>query len=370
MAGAPGAAAMSAPVLSFAARLARPGFTLDAAFEAGPGVTALIGPSGSGKSTVLRLLAGLERPDAGRADLFGAPLFDMPTGLFAPPHRRRLGVVFQDALLFPHLTVASNLGYSRRFAARGAPGASLDAVVETLGIGHLLRRRPGALSGGERQRVALGRALLCAPRLLLMDEPLAALDAARRDEALTLIERMRDEFAIPILYVTHSAAEAARLAATAIRLENGRVVAIGPPDRMSSKGSILTGAPVRRLAAYDVCVFTHPAGTLLAFGALPSGQAPITLEANEIVLTREKPDCEGRRCVLAGRIAAVEPHGTHLRVVVNLTGGQPLVARPTQLEFDALNLREGEACWANAPPGRLLPETAKEAWEISTARKN
>ena len=205
------------------------GFTLAAAFEAGSGVTALFGRSGAGKTTMLHLIAGLYRPDRGRIALFGEPIVDIAGGVYVPKHKRRIALVFQDAQLFPHMTVAQNLRFGRWFAPRGDNGVAFDHVVETLGIGALLERRPAKLSGGEKQRVALARALLASPRLLLLDEPLAGLDDARRQEILPLIERVRDEFAVPILYVTHARDEVVRLASKVIVLDAGRVVAEGAP---------------------------------------------------------------------------------------------------------------------------------------------
>ncbi len=199
-------------------------FTLDVAFTAGPGVTALIGPSGAGKSTVLAAVAGLVRPDGG-VIRFGDQVLSVSgsefgPGVWVPPHKRRFGVVFQDARLLPHLSVAQNLRFGMRFA--GVPG-DVAGTADMLGIGHLLARRPRDLSGGERQRVALGRALLAAPRLLLMDEPLAALDSARKAEILPLIAGLKGQ-GVPILYVTHSEAEVEVLADRVVRLEGGRVV--------------------------------------------------------------------------------------------------------------------------------------------------
>lgn len=198
-------------------------FTLDAAFIAGPGLTALVGPSGAGKSTVLAAVAGLLHPDDGTI-LLGDQVLSGP-GVFVPAHKRRFGVVFQDARLFPHLTVAQNLRYGARFAG---VQADLPEMAGMLGIAHLMARRPRDLSGGERQRVALGRALLASPRMLLMDEPLAALDTARKAEILPLLERIRD-MGTPILYVTHSEAEVARLATNVVRMDAGRVVQPATP---------------------------------------------------------------------------------------------------------------------------------------------
>lgn len=204
-------------------------FRLDVAFTTEARVTALFGPSGSGKTSVVNAIAGLSRPDAGRVRVGDATLVDTEAGVFVPPHRRRIGVVFQEARLFPHLTVRQNLLFGRWFAPRGERTGDLAQVVEMLGIGHLLARRPGALSGGETQRVAIGRALLAAPRLLVMDEPLASLDEARRQEILPYLQRLRDEARVPIVYVSHSRAEVARLAGEVVLLEEGRVVGRGTP---------------------------------------------------------------------------------------------------------------------------------------------
>lgn len=204
-------------------------FLLDAAFEADPGVTALFGRSGAGKTTLLHHIAGLYRPHRGRIDCRGEALVDVEQRIFVPKHKRRVGLVFQDAQLFPHLTVAQNLKFGRWFAPEPEAGVDFDHIVETLGIGNLLARRPAKLSGGERQRVALARALLAGPRLLLMDEPLAGLDDARRQEILPLIERVRDEFSAPILYVTHARDEVSRLASKVVVLDAGRVVSEGAP---------------------------------------------------------------------------------------------------------------------------------------------
>lgn len=210
--------------------LARPTFDLSVAFSGSERVIALFGPSGSGKTTVLHLIAGLERGGTGRIALAGDVFLDTAAGVFVPSHKRRTGLVFQDAQLFPHMSVKQNLWFGHTFAPKDEHvPVPPDAVIETLGIAPLLTRRPLSLSGGEKQRVALARALIASPRLLLMDEPLSSLDDARKDEILGLIERVRDEFAVPILYVSHARSEVQRLAEKVIRLEAGRVVASGPP---------------------------------------------------------------------------------------------------------------------------------------------
>jgi molybdate transport system ATP-binding protein len=196
-------------------------FALDVAFDTTARVVALFGPSGSGKTTILNVIAGLLRPQFGSVRIDGKVLTDTTRNLMVPPHRRRIGYVFQEARLFPHLTVQRNLTYGRWFAPRAEQVATLDEIIALLGIEPLLARRPATLSGGEKQRVAIGRALLAAPRLLLMDEPLASLDAARKAETLPFIERLRDELKVPIVYVSHSAEEVARLATEVIRLDGG-----------------------------------------------------------------------------------------------------------------------------------------------------
>ena len=203
-------------------------FTLDVAFEAGSGITALFGPSGSGKTTVLNLISGIVRPQRGRIACRGTVFVDTEAGVYLPKHKRRVGLVFQDAQLFPHLTVAQNIAFGRWFVPAAGRTAPVDQVIHVLGISDLMARRPARLSGGEKQRVALARALLASPRLLLMDEPLAGLDDDRQQEIFPLIERMRDEFGIPILYITHSVAEVRRLASTVVMLKNGRVQQTGP----------------------------------------------------------------------------------------------------------------------------------------------
>ena len=201
----------------------RGAFRLQARFTAAPGLTALFGRSGSGKTSLVNIVGGLIRPDRGRVTIDGQTLVDTERSVFVPAHRRRIGYVFQDSRLFPHLSVRRNLLYGRWFV-RGSGGATADlgAVIDLLGIGHLLERHPDSLSGGEKQRVAIGRALLARPRLLLMDEPLASLDEARRAEILPYIERLRDEAGVPILYVSHSVAEVARLATAVVILGEAR----------------------------------------------------------------------------------------------------------------------------------------------------
>jgi molybdate transport system ATP-binding protein len=214
-------------LLEFNCRLRYPdGFILQAQFEAGAGVTALFGPSGSGKSSTLGLIAGVLRPDAGHIRLAGRTLADVAAGVCLPPERRQVGIVFQDHLLFPHLTVRENLRFGH--GRRQARPMRFERVVEVLELGDLLERLPDRLSGGQRQRVALGRALLRGPELLLLDEPLTALDEGLKDRILGYLERATAEWHLPTLFVSHDQADVLRLAERVVVIEAGRVVAAGP----------------------------------------------------------------------------------------------------------------------------------------------
>jgi molybdate transport system ATP-binding protein len=209
-------------------------FFLAARFEAAAGVTALFGPSGSGKTTLVSMIAGLITPDRGRIVLDDMVLFDADQRVNVPAHRRHIGYVFQEGRLFPHLSVQKNLDYGRRMCGLSPDPAATARIVDMLDIGALLDRRPGKLSGGERQRVAIGRALLMRPRLLLLDEPLASLDTARKREILPYLERLRDETGVPMVYVSHQAGELRRIASCVVRLDAGRVVAVGGTELLDT----------------------------------------------------------------------------------------------------------------------------------------
>ncbi len=208
-------------------------FELCVRFQAAGRATALFGPSGAGKTSLANMIAGLLRPDRGSIVLDGTPLFDAAAGIDMPVHRRRIGYVFQDGRLFPHLSVQQNLDYGRRMNRLPRDRSEFDRVVALLDIAHLLDRRPRSLSGGERQRVAVGRALLMRPLLLLLDEPLASLDTARKQEILPYFVRLRDNASVPIVYISHTAAEVRRVATTVVRLADGRVTAMGGFDLLS-----------------------------------------------------------------------------------------------------------------------------------------
>jgi len=202
-------------------------FRLGVGFESDAGVTALFGPSGSGKTSIVGMIAGLIRPDRGRIVIDGEPVFDSAASIDVPAHRRRIGYVFQDGRLFPHLSVARNLDYGRWMTGMPRDEAQFKHVIDLLDIAPLLKRRPGALSGGERQRVALGRALLMKPRLMLLDEPMASLDARRKSEILPYFVRLRDDTRLPMIYVSHDASEVKALASRIVLLDGGSVVKTG-----------------------------------------------------------------------------------------------------------------------------------------------
>jgi len=202
-------------------------FRLGVGFESDAGVTALFGPSGSGKTSIVGMIAGLIRPDRGRIVIDGEPVFDSAASIDVPAHRRRIGYVFQDGRLFPHLSVARNLDYGRWMTGMPRDEAQFKHVIDLLDIAPLLKRRPGTLSGGERQRVALGRALLMKPRLMLLDEPMASLDARRKSEILPYFVRLRDDTRLPMIYVSHDASEVKALASRIVLLDGGSVVKTG-----------------------------------------------------------------------------------------------------------------------------------------------
>ncbi len=212
-------------------------FFIAARFDSAGGVTALFGASGAGKTTLVNMIAGLIAPDRGRITLDGVALFDTAAAIDVPVHRRSIGYVFQEGRLFPHLTVAANLDYGRRMRALPRDPAETERIVRLLEIGHLLERRPGKLSGGERQRVAVGRALLMRPRLLLLDEPLASLDETRKREILPYFEKLRDEARVPMVYVSHNAGELSRLATSVVWLDGGGIVATGGTELLAARAT-------------------------------------------------------------------------------------------------------------------------------------
>jgi len=336
-------------------------FALDVSFDAQtPGITALFGPSGSGKSTVLSIVAGLLRPQAGRVALDGAVLLDVAARVDVPAERRRCGVVFQDAKLLPHLSVETNLRYGARRASQGASGPGFAEVVDLLGIASLLRRRPRALSGGERQRVALGRALLSRPRLLLMDEPLAALDGPRKTEILGFLERLRDVAGVPVLYVTHALDEVDRLADTLVLLEGGRVVAAGPLDALAARTDLPALSGRRDAGVVLSClVRAHDAGRGLTNLGFTGGELQVPLRpevagsrlrlrlrARDVAVATEAPHGFSSHNVLPGVIEAIAKAGPYEAFVTLRIGPTPLLARLTRDSVGTLGLAPGRAVFA------------------------
>lgn len=360
---------------SFAGSLGR--FALDAAFTVpARGVTGLFGPSGCGKTTILRCMAGLQRM-AGRLVVAGEAWQDDARGIFRKPHRRPVGYVFQEASLFPHLSVRRNLLYGARRAGPGdGPSDGLggfDEVVVLLGIGHLLDRAPGALSGGERQRVAVGRALLSRPRLLLMDEPLSALDRMTKDEILPYLEALHGRLAIPIVYVSHDIAELRRLADTLVLLEAGRVVAAGPLAQLEADPSLplirapeaavtLDGTIVSVDERYALTSLTVPGGTLLVAGrrGSPGEHRRLRINASDVSFTRSPPAETTILNCLPARIRAIGRQGgddSQVNVVVGLGAdgeGARIAARITRRSLEALSLTPGTAVYAQIKSVALL----------------
>lgn len=337
------------------------GFTLDVAFV-GPdrGITALFGPSGCGKTTVINAIAGLLRTNAGRIALDGTVLFDSEQGIDLPAGERRIGYVFQDARLFPHMTVRDNLLYGLRRAPRGDRRIAIDQVIELLGLGALLRRHPSKLSGGEKQRVGVGRALLAQPKLLLMDEPLAALDADRKADILPYIERLRDEVGIPVVYVSHAIEEVARLADLVVLMDGGRPVAIGSVedvlanlDSFAYVDEFEGGAVLKvRIAAHDETYHL----TRLAFSGgellIPHVELPVghnlrvRIRARDVVLALQRPDAISALNVLPARISAVKREAGAYAEVQVMIAATPLVIRLTRQSVDRLGLEPGKEAYA------------------------
>jgi len=335
-------------------------FELDIHFRAGRGLTALFGRSGAGKTSVVNAIAGLLRPEKGRIVVDGSVLIDTGGGVRAPVHKRRIGYVFQEGRLFPHLTVRQNLLFGRWFGSRSPPSTQLEGVVDLLGIGSLLDRRPGRLSGGEKQRVTIGRALLADPLLLLMDEPLASLDAERKEEILPYIERLRDQGNVPIVYVSHSVSEVSRLASTIVLVSDGRVRAVGPVREIMGRaelypmaGRFEAGAVLdARVVAHDEhWRLTELGGT---FGKLtvqrlsaPVGATlRVQIRSRDVILAAAPPLGISALNILAGRVEALVPiEDAALEVQLRL-GDERLLARVTQRSGAALGLMPGQEVFA------------------------
>ena len=336
-------------------------FTLDALFESEGGLTALFGRSGAGKTSLVNAMAGLIRPERGRIAVDGAVLTDTATGRFVPAHRRRVGYVFQEGRLFPHLSVRKNLLYGRWFARRaeahGAErGGEFDQVVGLLGLDHLLARRPANLSGGEKQRVAIGRALLARPRVLVMDEPLASLDERRRGEILPYIERLRDEMRVPIVYVSHSIPEVARLATTLVVLSEGKVAAIGPTAEVMGRidlfpltgraeaGALLATTVAAHDRAFGLTVLRAAAGELrVPYVELPVGAAiRVRIRARDVMIALQPPVGLSALNVLPGTIAEIAAGDGPIVQMRLDCAGEALVVRLTRRSVETLGLEPGK----------------------------
>ena len=336
-------------------------FELKAQFVSDGRVTALFGRSGSGKTSLVNIIGGLIRPEKAHISIGGDILVDTELGIFIPKHRRRVGYVFQEGRLFPHLTVRQNLLYGRWLTPPAKRFVNVDQVVDLLGIGHLLSRRPNLLSGGEKQRVAIGRALLASPRLLLMDEPLASLDQARKAEILPYLERLRDETKVPIIYVSHSVREVARLATTLVVLEEGAVIAVGPTSEIMARldltpfaqlteaGAVLEADLVDNEDVFGLSVLRLSGGELRVprlEGRLPGAKVRVHIRARDVMISTRPPEGLSALNVLHGTVAELGPaDGPILNLRLDC-GGQPILARLTRRSVETLGLAEGTPVYA------------------------
>ena len=343
-------------------------FRLDAGFEApGRGVTALFGPSGSGKTTLLRCLAGLERASNGYLEVNGEIWQDDSIGIYLPTHRRPLGYVFQEASLFPHLDVRRNLEYGWKRIPATQRRVGFDQAVELVGIGPLLARDPARLSGGERQRVAIARALLVSPDLLLMDEPLAALDLASKRDILPYLERLHDELSVPVLYVSHSPDEVARLADYMVLMDRGRSVASGPLKELLARLDLPLAHGDEAGVVIDTVVGEHDETyhlTRLDFagGAISVARQPhalghrmrLRIHARDVSLALERHSDSSILNILPARVVEIVDENP-AQVAVRLdAGGVPLLARITRKSSALLGLEPGMAVYAQVKSVALL----------------
>jgi molybdate transport system ATP-binding protein len=349
-------------VLLVQLRKRRGDFTLDVNFSAPtPGVTAVFGRSGCGKSTLISLIAGLLKADAGRLQIGDDVLVDSERDIDVDARYRRIGVVFQDARLFPHLTALGNLQYAARRLPRGsATPIAFDDVVGLLGLEQLVSRRPHELSGGEKQRVALGRALLSQPRLLLLDEPLASLDMARREEVLPYFEKLCDSFAIPIVYVSHQFDEVLRLATRVVLLEGGRAVADGDITTVSrdpqlraivgpdAVGAVLAGVIERIDASGLASLRVGDAELNVDFDGAAVGQRiQIQVLARDVIVASERPSGLSVRNIVAARVVSVTPDvGRAVLVELDIGRTAKLLARITGRASQELKLEADKQVWA------------------------
>jgi molybdate transport system ATP-binding protein len=335
-------------------------FLLEARFVSEGRLTAFFGRSGSGKTSLVNIIAGIVRPDRGRIVLDDTVLVDTERRIFVPKYRRRVGYVFQEGRLFPHLTVRQNLLFGRWFTAKRERHIRLDQVLDLLGIAHLMDRRPGALSGGEKQRVAIGRALLTSPRVLLLDEPLASLDDSRKEEILPFIERLRDEADVPIVYVSHSISEVTRLATTVVVIQDGRIVAVGPPTDVLGReglldahdageaGTLIEAVVAEHDPSFGLTTLRSRAGVLQAPRVeLPIGTpVRVRIRARDVMIATARPDGLSALNLLPGRVTALDGSGEGSVAVGLDCGGVRLTARLTRKSVDTLRLAPGREVYA------------------------
>jgi len=338
----------------------RDGFALDAQFEVPtPGVVALFGRSGCGKTTAINIISGLLAADSAYIELDGHVLTDTSAGIATPPEQRRIGYVFQDGRLFPHMSVLRNLEYGLKRTRGSRLAITVDQIVSLLGLNQLLQRQPYQLSGGERQRVSLGRALLSQPDLLLLDEPLAALDAARREEVLPYLERLRDNLSIPMVYVSHQFDEVLRLATHVVLMDAGHVVAQGPLSQVSlvpqlraivgpdSVGAVVDGVVTSVDASGAMAVIRVGSGLLnVSVPPVSAGdRVRVQLLARDIILATEEPRGLSVRNQLRGVVTSVVDDEDDARLVTVDVGGANVLSRVTRGAVEALSLQSGSSVW-------------------------
>jgi molybdate transport system ATP-binding protein len=335
-------------------------FRLGASFTSHAPITALFGRSGAGKTSLINMIAGLLRPSRGRIAIDGRVLFDSDRGIDVPARKRRIGYIFQEGRLFPHLTVRKNLLYGRRFTPVRERHVDVNQMIELLDIHALLNRRPRTLSGGEKQRVAIGRALLTSPRLLLMDEPLASLDAARKADVLRYIERLSDSTSVPIMYVSHSIEEVTRVADALVVMSKGRVAAAGPLAEIMSRlelqpltGRFEAGAVIEaRVISHDdeiqLTQLAFAGGELQAprLAIAPGAIVRVHIRARDVVIATRSPTGTSTRNVLAGRISEISQEAGPFAEVKLDIGETPLLARITRRSAHELGLVPGLAVFA------------------------
>ena len=344
-------------------KLSYPAFGLDVDVQMpGRGVTALYGHSGSGKTTCLRCIAGLERAEHGYVEVNGEVWQDSDRRIFVPPHKRALGYVFQEASLFPHLSVLANLQFGLKRIPKQQRKVHLADATELLGIGHLLDRHPQHLSGGERQRIGIARALLTSPKLLLMDEPLAALDARRKNEILPYLQRLHDELEIPVLYVSHSQDEVARLADHVVLLSEGKALASGPIGETLARldlplalgddaGVVIEGHVSEYDADYQLLTLQLPGTALslrVAHTPMAAGQAlRCKVQARDVSLSLQSVEHSSILNRLPVTVVSEMGADNTAHMLIRLdAAGTPLLARITRYSRDQLNVHPGQQLWA------------------------